>query len=526
MDIEKNVITIERGSAPRILWSGEDFLLEPLPPGTRVIYARKPMEGLPDPKAAIRYAINHPLGCDPLFALLKPGMKVTIAMDDISLPLPQMKRPDIREQVLDVIMPLLADYGVDDIHLIIATSFHRRMTGPEIERCVGEKVYKEYYPERLYNHDGEDPEGMVTLGTTEQGEVVRLNRRASESDLLIYLNINLVPMDGGHKSVSVGLCGYDSLRAHHNPKTMLNCHSYMDPKRSALSESVERMGRLTQEHINIFTIETVVNTRMFDRQTDFLARNEDDFSSADWAKFRSLQWTLKQLPRAAKRKIFHNIPAPYDLIGVWAGRTEPVHEKTLEKSFQQYAVPIQGQADVMIAPIPFISPYNVNSILNPLLVQVMALGYLFNLYRGKPLLKKGGVMIVTHPVPDEFHQDHHPSYIEFFHRLLPETRDSFELHKRYEREFANNPSYRSMYRTGHAYHGVHPFYMWYWGDAGRAHVGRVIVAGAENPYVTDILGWEHAPNLTEALDMARDTAGLNPEIVCLKPAPICLAEVE
>ena len=33
-----------------------------------------------------------------------------------------------------------------------------------------------------------------------------MNKRAIESDLLIYLNINLVPMDGGHKSVAVGLC--------------------------------------------------------------------------------------------------------------------------------------------------------------------------------------------------------------------------------------------------------------------------------------------------------------------------------
>ena len=526
MEIEKNVITIERGSAPRILWSGEDFLLEPLPPGTRVIYARKPMEGLPDPKAAIRYAINHPEGCDPLFALPKPGMKVTIAIDDLSMPLPRMKRPDVREQVLDVVMPLLSDYGVDDIHLIVATSFHRRMTADEIEYMVGPKVFKEYWPDRLYNHDGEDKDNMVTVTTTEQGEVVRLNRRAAESDLIIYINQNLVPMNGGHKSVTVGLCGYDSLRAHHNPKTLAGCDSYMDPKRSALADTITRMGRAAQEHLNVFTIETVVNTRMFDRQTDFLGRNEDDFSSADWAKFRAMQWALKKMPRGAKRSLLHNIPAPYDLIGVFAGKTEPVHEKTVERNFQQLAVPVKGQADVMIVPIPFISPYNVNATLNPLLVQVMALGYLFSLYRGKPLIKKGGVMIVTHPCYDEWTSAHHPSYIEFFHRILAETRDSYEMHKKYEWEFATNPSYLSMYRTGNAFHGVHPFYMWYWGDPGRSHVGRVIVAGAESPYVTKLLGWEHAPNLREALDMARDTAGPNPEIVCLKSAPICLADVE
>ena len=38
----------------------------------------------------------------------------------------------------------------------------------------------------------------------------RVNRRAAESDLLIYVNINFVPMDGGHKSVGTGA---DELRS-------------------------------------------------------------------------------------------------------------------------------------------------------------------------------------------------------------------------------------------------------------------------------------------------------------------------
>ena len=67
--------------------SGEDFILEDLPIGTRVLYPNHPIKGLPNREAAIRYALNHPHGCDPLFAQLEPGMRVTIAVDDISLPL-------------------------------------------------------------------------------------------------------------------------------------------------------------------------------------------------------------------------------------------------------------------------------------------------------------------------------------------------------------------------------------------------------------------------------------------------------
>src|SRR5690606_21892907 len=157
---------------------------------------------LKDVDAAIRYAINHPEGSDPLYARLKPGMRVTIAVDDISLPLPPMKQPDVRERMLTILLQLLADHGVEDLELILATGIHRRMKAAEVRHMVGDKIFEAYWPDRLYNHDAEDPDNMVEVGTTDRGEVLELNRRAVESDLLIYANINFVPMNGGHKSVA------------------------------------------------------------------------------------------------------------------------------------------------------------------------------------------------------------------------------------------------------------------------------------------------------------------------------------
>lgn len=46
---DENVITIDTDSAPRILFYGEDFLCEDLPVGTRVVYPRRPISGLPNP---------------------------------------------------------------------------------------------------------------------------------------------------------------------------------------------------------------------------------------------------------------------------------------------------------------------------------------------------------------------------------------------------------------------------------------------------------------------------------------------
>jgi len=413
---ENCVVHLDTKSVPRVLWCGEDLKEYKLPIGTRVIYAKPPIPGLLDRQAAIRRAIENPENMEPLSALLRSGMKLTIAIDDISLPLPMMALPDIRQTVLEIVLDLASSKGVTDIHIILATSFHRRLTPGEMKRCVGAKIFREFYPVRYYNHDGENPDGMVDLGNTAQGERVRINRRAAESDLLVYANINLVPMDGGHKSVGVGLCDYPALQAHHTPQAIAASDSYMDPGKSELTHSCGRVGRIIEKHLKIFHIETALNNRMFDNVAAFLGRNEDTYSAFDRTKLKAAQFALSQMSTKMKRKAYFSIPAPYEMIGVHAGETDATHAKILQYCYDQYCIPVEGQSDVVITGITFVSPYNVNSIMNPLLVRVMALGYFFNFYRNMPVVKKNGVMIVTHPCYDEFDPVFHPSYIEFFNR--------------------------------------------------------------------------------------------------------------
>ena len=56
--------------------------------------------------------------------------------------------------------------------------------------------------------DAEDPDEMVMLGETSEGEEVQMVRRAAESDLIVYVNINMVSMNGGWKSTATCLSGY------------------------------------------------------------------------------------------------------------------------------------------------------------------------------------------------------------------------------------------------------------------------------------------------------------------------------
>jgi hypothetical protein len=256
-----------------------------------------------------------------------------------------------------------------------------------------------------------------------------------------------------------------------------------------------------------------------------LSKNEDDFTEREKGLMKGLIATLQRLPQSARQAIFTRVPAPYGVTGVHAGETEAVHEKTIQKSFDQYLVPVEGQADVLVTGIPYISPYNVHAFLNPLLVQVLAQGYLFNMYRGKPLVKKGGTLIITHPCTDKFDHEQHAPYIDFVHNLLPETRDAVELHRRFEETFAKSPADIPMCRTGHAYHPAHPFFMWYWGEAGRQHLGRVIVVGADNEYIPKLLGYETADSMDDALYKAKNGEVKSLDITLLHVPPIVMADV-
>jgi hypothetical protein len=525
------VLDVDDSTPPILYHHGEGFRLERLPAErTRVVYPPEPLAAIRDPDAAIRRALGEPLGDQrPLADLLRPGMRLTIAFDDISLPLPPMRRPDVRQRVIEAVLDQAASAGVDDVHLIAALALHRRMTEPELRHAVGDRVYDAFAPhDLLYNLDAEDPDQLVYLGTTENGEEVEINKRAAESDLLVYVNINLVPMDGGWKSTATGLASYRSLRHHHNVRTLQDSRSLMDLHRSALHHSNWRMGKvMVDAGVNVFQIETTLNTNTFSKPYDFLMKREWEWNAKERAAYIATAKTLARTPRRAARQIFQSMRAPYGLTSVQAGEVGPVHERTIENILRQQLVHVEGQTDILTLGLPYICPYNVNSVMNPILVMCLGLGYFFNLYRGKPLVREGGVLIMTHPTPWEFHPVHHPSYIDFFEQVLSETTDPIEIEQRFEKGFAEDEWYRHLYRTSYAYHGVHPFYMWYWGAHALDYLGghhHVIVVGGD-PKAVRRMGFRPASTMDDALEMASDLVGRDATITHLHVPPLAVTEV-
>src|SRR4030081_3138233 len=177
------VIEVDRNTPPVLFHYGEGVRLERLPLGAGTLSPPAPLEPIAHRGRAVMRALPKPLEDDPLKSLLRRGMKLTIAFDDLSLPLPPMAAPDVRQLVMEEVIDMAAEVGIDDLHIIAALGLHRRMTEDALRHIVGDRIFSTFHPDRLYQHDGEDPDNNVYIGKTAEGEEVTLNRRAAESDL-------------------------------------------------------------------------------------------------------------------------------------------------------------------------------------------------------------------------------------------------------------------------------------------------------------------------------------------------------
>ena len=84
----------------------------------------------------------------------------------------------------------------------------------------------------------------------------------------------------------------------------------------------------------------------------------------------------------------------------------------------------------------------------------------------------------------------------------PPTRRTIE--SKFEERYATDPWYIHLYRKSYAYHGVHPFYMWYWGAHALDYLGDVIVVGGD-PKTCERIGYRAASQLPgRARDGRRD----------------------
>jgi hypothetical protein len=506
----------------RRVFCGDDLVRVSLPDETRSINPPEPVPGLRDYKEAVRRAVREPMGTAPLSALVRPGHRVTIAFDDPCLPLPPLAR-DVRGTAIEVVLEELFRAGLERerIRLVCAIGLHRKWTPSELRHLLGRKVWNEIGPNRIVNHDAEDPDGIVELGRSRSGHLVQVNRSVTESDLVIYVNVNWTPMNGGWKSILVGLGTFESIRTHHNAG-VLERGTLMDPARSRYHGMMEEMGARVAGKANVFTVETVVNNRVWGPVADrFLSV---DGKAGNGTVPLAMRWAGR-LPERFKQGLSGSLRSGYEPVAVHAGHIDEVHPATLAALARQQNVVVEGQTDALFVSLPNLSPYSVFSRINPILAANMALGYVYNLHQRRPVVRDGGIMILMNPFLPGFHPKHHPSYAEFYDRVLARTRDPAEIEQGFMDDFATRPEYVERYRHQYAYHGVHPIFVWAWGCLALKRLSKILVVGARDPRVVEHLGFTSVPTLERALSIAQERLGKGFSLSHLAVPPIFVTEV-
>ena len=175
------------------------------------------------------------------------------------------------------------------------------MTADEVRHMVGDRIFEAYWPTASTTTTPRT-KAMKVVGTTDHGEVVELNRRAVESDLVIYVNLNFVPMDGGHKSVAVGLCGYKaSARTTTRRRCATATGTWIRDERARDQRRAD--GPLVEKMLNVFTSRRRSTTGCSTARSSSWRRTRTTRRSRV-AGSRPSRSRRRKLPQAARQAIF------------------------------------------------------------------------------------------------------------------------------------------------------------------------------------------------------------------------------
>ncbi|MDO4331976.1 MAG: nickel-dependent lactate racemase [Eubacteriales bacterium] len=176
-------------------------------------------------------AMESPIGSAHLEELAAGKKTATVILSDHTRPVPSR-----------VILPPLLEAlrkGSPDIRitLLVATGCHRGTTVEELRSKLGDEILKR---EKIVIHDCDDAENMIELGRLPSGGVLKVNRLAAETDLLVaegFIEPHFFAgFSGGRKSVLPGVCARETVMYNH-------CAAFID-------SSFARTGNLENNPIH------------------------------------------------------------------------------------------------------------------------------------------------------------------------------------------------------------------------------------------------------------------------------------
>ena len=197
-------------------WGTEELELT-LPGSWQLIGSLEPAsgKGVRDPEEAVRESLASPIGASRLRDMVGDGMRIALVIDDASRPTPV-------DLIFPVVLEELLRGGVrqEAITLVTALGVHRPMSEEEVLLRTGGQL-----PDgmRWENHDCDNGEGLVSLGTTRRGTPVTANKRVCEADVVVSIGCIephiIASFGGGYKNLIPGVAGRETIAHNHT----LNC---------------------------------------------------------------------------------------------------------------------------------------------------------------------------------------------------------------------------------------------------------------------------------------------------------------
>jgi nickel-dependent lactate racemase len=180
-------------------------------PDSTILLEMQPLAPLPDPDAAVREALAHPIASPPLAELARGRDSACIVISDITRPVPnQVILPPMLETLEAAGLPREA------ITILVATGMHRPNLGDELAHMVGRDIVARY---RIQNHFCQDPANYRRIDTID-GAPIEVNRHYLDAGLRILTGL-IEPhfyagFSGGRKAILPGISSFETMKFMHS----------------------------------------------------------------------------------------------------------------------------------------------------------------------------------------------------------------------------------------------------------------------------------------------------------------------
>jgi len=192
-----------------------------VPDHTDVIPMGKALS-LSNPEEKIRNALANPLDSPPLRSLVgqkikaNPKAKAVVVISDNTRPVPYKGESGILFPLINEMIK--AGIPPTQIRLLVATGTHRPMNEKELREILDSRIFT--LGLQIINHDSRKSSDLVSIGKTELGGEILLNRYYAESDLKILTGLVeshfMAGASGGRKSICPGLLSESSTYVLHS----------------------------------------------------------------------------------------------------------------------------------------------------------------------------------------------------------------------------------------------------------------------------------------------------------------------